>query len=179
MDQPAVKMLKSLIQQLLHAHQYDLTYWTTVTSLNDHHDYLFYGDMDYLCSFFKYLVRRAPGGAVFCIIDNIQYLERNASIEEVDMIMRMFRDLLDNPQDQQLGAEDTIAFKPMLLSPQNRGHVVNSMFPDEVLRIVQTESRDDLITSRKLMRRLKLSETVLGDELETAQPGVERHHESS
>ncbi|USW57714.1 hypothetical protein Slin15195_G110330 [Septoria linicola] len=177
-DQPTVKMLKSLIQQLLHVHQYDLTYWTTVTSLNDHHDYLFYGDVDYLCSFFKYLVRRAPGGAVFCIIDNIQHLERNAPTAEVDMIMRMFRDLLNNPQDQQLGAEDTIAFKPMLLSPQSRGRVVSSMYPDEVLRIVQTESRDDLVTSWKLMRRLRLNENVFGDESETAQTGVE-YHESS
>lgn len=153
---PAIKMLRSLIQQLLYAHEYDLTDWSAVTSLHDHHDYLFYGDMDYMCSFFKYLVRRAPSGAVFCIVDNLRVLERETAAGDVDKVLDMLTELATSEDE----GDESVVFKPLLFTPLHRGRVSSSVHPDEVIRLTQSDTKDEVITPKKLSYRLKSSESA-------------------
>lgn len=147
-EEPVTRLLRSLLLQLLETHQFNLSDWTQVTSLHDHHDYLFYRDLRYLCSFFKYLVKSSPQRAVFCIIDNVRILERQTSPEYVDVLVEMLESLV-----QTCNQEDGVTFKVLLFTPLHRGRLSYRTLPSNTLRISEDAHATD-ITSKSLSRLL-------------------------
>lgn len=132
-----------------------------MTSLHDHHDNLVYSNLSYLCSFFKYLVRTAPCGAVFCIIDNVRSLERAVGVEVMDIIVDMLRDLV-TPDEQD---DQAIAFKPILFTPDLKGVVLRGMQMDEVVRVRAIGSSGGTMTPKQTSRRLRSCDSGYSESL--------------
>lgn len=162
-EEPVTRLLRSLLLQLLDAYAYDFSDWSQVTSLFDHQENLSYGDLRYFCSLFKYLIKSLPHGAVFCVIDDLRILERQASHDSFDRLLDMFDGLVRTCNE-----EKEITFKLVLLTPQHKGELSFKMGSSDTLKISEAAQASGM--SAKALRRLLLVQTESSEDLHEAPP---------
>ncbi|KAK4498556.1 hypothetical protein PRZ48_011214 [Zasmidium cellare] len=90
--EPVTNLLSCLIVEVLRQVPVDLSRWARNNSLAFHRAQLAGKDLQYLCSLFKYLIGAIPAGTIFCLLDDMQELEREA---DVLVLLKAFNYLQD------------------------------------------------------------------------------------
>ncbi|KAF2174221.1 hypothetical protein M409DRAFT_49080 [Zasmidium cellare ATCC 36951] len=80
LSDPVTSMLGCLIVELLRQLSIDLGRWAQNNSLAFHKAQLQANDLQYLYSLFKYVVGAISAGTIFCLLDDVQELEREADV---------------------------------------------------------------------------------------------------
>ncbi|KAK5125670.1 hypothetical protein LTR85_011944 [Meristemomyces frigidus] len=75
-ENPLADMLAQIISQLLASREIDLTQWSDLVTWHEHYDGLHARRLEYLLSFFKYLVTKGLAwGTIFLLVDDFWNLE--------------------------------------------------------------------------------------------------------
>ncbi|KAK4930291.1 hypothetical protein LTR49_003031 [Elasticomyces elasticus] len=109
----AANLLANFISTLLANLDVDMSQWTSferismqMTSLREH-------NLDYLCDLFKYLVMRASGVTIFCLVDDLKSLEGDADPRSVGKVVALLDALVG-----MCSRRGRVIFKVVLMTPR-------------------------------------------------------------
>lgn len=138
---PVSVMLGNLVLQLLPSEDQNLRAWSGKLPLYEHHRQLGLKDLNYLKSFFRYLIlpREQGGhreaGAIFILIDSFATLEQTATSESLwELICYLKHRLIASTSTR------PVVLKFLIVRPDRRGDVLNRM-DDDVLNVGRTAQR--------------------------------------
>lgn len=143
-----VAMIKSLIAQLLHQHRFD-----TSTLPHDSNPLYFHDtNIGQLCALFGWLVHQLPEDiTLFCLIDGIEYFERDKFINDMPTVLAYILELT-------MDSTITAIFKVLVTSPWRTEFVrrpfENEGRHDEILSLASMSSMGGTPSMARLQRRL-------------------------
>lgn len=146
-SEPAAFLMATLISQLLATREYDLREWSQVESTKGHYEALEWRDINYLCSFFKYLVKSLPYGTMFCLIDDFFHLEHYTNPDSLSAVIRTFAELVEATMINRV-----VNFKVLVMTPDRKGNVVRFATEQDLLSLghdVRTPSQPNMMMSKQ------------------------------
>ncbi|KAK5697359.1 hypothetical protein LTR97_007497 [Elasticomyces elasticus] len=109
----AANLLANFISTLLASLDIDMSQWTSFERISMQMSSLREHNLNYLCDLFKYLVMRASGVTIFCLIDDLKSLEGATDIRSVGKVVALLDELVG-----MCSRRGRVIFKVVLMTPR-------------------------------------------------------------
>jgi hypothetical protein len=162
---PLADMMAQVISQLLGTREVDLEEWSRLLSPRQHHDALKSQNLEYLLSFFKYLMARGlEWGAIFLLVDDFWRLEESVQPGLLEQVLDYLSDVV-----QKCSAGDKVILKIVFMTPSRHSAALEGVRDEDKLRITpRPPTANRSVDVRAVALALRQASLISGADGETA-----------